>query len=52
MCAKKKPDIKDFIENLKVPMTLSRKISLFLRNNTIKIVKRQDCCGHPDEPGC
>lgn len=52
MCEQQKPSIKDFFSNLKVPMTLSRKISLFLRNNAIKLVKRQNCCGHTDEPGC
>jgi hypothetical protein len=35
-----------------VPMPLGKKISLLLRNNIVKIKNRQDCCGHPGEPGC
>jgi hypothetical protein len=53
MCYRdQKPGIKDFFTNLKIPMPLGKKISLLLRNNAIKIIKRQNCCGHPDEPGC
>ena len=49
---KKRPGIKDFFTNLSEPMPLKEKISLLLRNNAIKIKNRQDCCGHPGEPGC
>jgi len=41
-----------FILNLRVKMPLCRKLYLVLRNTGIKIRKRQDCCGHPGEPGC
>jgi hypothetical protein len=41
-----------FFTNMRAPMPLRRKIYLLLRNNCIKIVKRQACCGHPGEPGC
>ena len=41
-----------FIVNLRVKMPLCRKLYLVLRNTGIKIRKRQDCCGHPGEPGC
>jgi hypothetical protein len=53
MCGQhQRPDIKDFFTNLKAPMLLDKKLSLLLRNNAVKIIKRQNCCGHPDEPGC
>ncbi|MEW6599604.1 MAG: hypothetical protein AB1499_01400 [Nitrospirota bacterium] len=52
MCRQKRPGIKDFFTNLKAPMPLGRKISLLLRNNALKIINQQNCCGHPDEPGC
>jgi hypothetical protein len=48
----KRPSIRDFLTNLSGPMPLGRKISLLIRNNATKIKKRQDCCGHPGEPGC
>ncbi len=41
-----------FFSNLSAPMPWRRKIHLLLRNNAIKIWKRQHCCGHPGEPGC
>jgi len=49
---KDRPDIRDFFMNLSGPMPLGKKISLLFRNNAVKIIKRQDCCGHPGEPGC
>jgi len=52
MCENQKPDIKEFISNLKAQMPFGRKITSLLRNNAIKIIKLQSCCGHPDEPGC
>ena len=38
--------------NMSVKMPLRRKLYLVLRNNMIKIGRRQRCCGHPGEPGC
>ena len=53
MCAKKKkPNIKDAVNNLSKPMPLSKKISLLLRNNAYKLLNLKGCCGHPGEPGC
>ena len=49
---KGRPSIGDFFSNLSGPMPLKDKISLLLRNNAIKIKNRQECCGHPGEPGC
>ncbi len=46
------PSAKAFFTNMKVPMPLHRKLQLVLRNNLTKMRKRQDCCGHPGEPGC
>lgn len=33
-------------------MPLGRKLWLILRNNALKVRRRQSCCGHPGEPGC
>jgi hypothetical protein len=46
------PSIKEFFTNMSVSMPLHRKLYLVFRNNAIKIIKRQSCCGHPGEPGC
>jgi hypothetical protein len=46
------PTLRAFITNMSAPMPFHRKAYLLLRNNLIKIVKRQNCCGHPGEPGC
>jgi len=46
------PDVRAFFGNMSTPMPLYRKIYLVFRNNLIKLVKRQSCCGHPGEPGC
>jgi hypothetical protein len=49
---RQRPRIRDFFTNLSGPLPLKEKIALLLRNNAIKIRSRQDCCGHPGEPGC
>ncbi len=41
-----------FLQNLRAPMPLGRKIHLVFRNSWIKISRGQSCCGHPGEPGC
>ncbi len=46
------PSLKDIFTNMSVPMPWYRKLYLVFRNNMIKIVKRQSCCGHHGEPGC
>lgn len=46
------PSFKIALSNLSVPMPFHRKLYLLLRNNLIKLVKLQSCCGHPGEPGC
>ena len=46
------PNIKSWFNNMSVPMPWHRKIRLLLLNFYIKICYRQDCCGHPGEPGC
>jgi hypothetical protein len=33
-------------------MPLSRKLRLLIQNNWTKLLTRQNCCGHPGEPGC
>ena len=52
MCARKQPSMKAIISNLRKPMPLGRKITLFLKNSAVKITRMQNCCGHPGEPGC
>jgi hypothetical protein len=44
--------VRSFLTNLSVPMPLWRKVTFLLRNMAIRVVKRQNCCGHPGEPGC
>jgi hypothetical protein len=46
------PSVKAFWTNMSAPMPLGRKLHLLLRNNLIKLKRRQSCCGHPGEPGC
>ena len=53
MCAKKKkPTVKDAVSNLTKPMPLTKKFSLFVKNNSYKLLNLKNCCGHPGEPGC
>jgi hypothetical protein len=40
------------LRNWRQPMPLGRKIRLALKNVSIKIRKRQTCCGNYGEPGC
>lgn len=46
------PSSRAFFTNMSVPMPLHRKLYLVFRNNLIKVVKHQSCCGHHGEPGC
>jgi len=54
MCQSKRPrpDMRAFFTNLAGPQPWTTKVRLLLRNNWLKIRHRQDCCGHPGEPGC
>jgi hypothetical protein len=46
------PTLQAFFTNMSVRMPIHKKLYLVFRNNMIKIVKRQSCCGHPGKPGC
>lgn len=47
------PSLHSYLENLKAPMPLRRKVSLIVRNVLRRILPRPAaCCGHPGEPGC
>ncbi len=46
------PDPKAWLDNLRRPMPLSRKLRLLGSNQWSKLRNRQPCCGHPGEPGC
>lgn len=48
----KKPNLKVFFTNLKIPMPWHKKIYKLLKNNFIKIITFKSCCGHLGEPGC
>ncbi len=49
----RKPNLKAFfVDNLKGSMPFQKKLFLFLKNNTRKIVTAKSCCGHFGEPGC
>jgi len=52
MCSNAAPSRSAFLDNLRKPMPLERKLKLLGGNTWIKISKRQSCCGHPGEPGC
>ena len=47
-----RPSPRDFLTNLGVPMPWPKKIRLLFRNLALRIVLRQNCCGHLGEPGC
>jgi hypothetical protein len=47
-----KPVPQGFLENLRQPMPLRRKLRLIARNNWIKIRSGSNCCGNHGEPGC
>ncbi|MGV8082073.1 MAG: hypothetical protein AB2L09_00320 [Coriobacteriia bacterium] len=49
---RKRPSPNAFARNLRQPMPLGRKIRLVVRNSALKVVRLQQCCGHPGEPGC
>lgn len=44
--------LESFLTNLDVEMPFPRKMYLLVRNLSIRVVKRQSCCGHDGEPGC
>ena len=50
--ARRRSSMKAVFTNMNVQMPLHRKLYLVFRNNWIKIRTRQNCCGHPGEPGC
>lgn len=46
------PSIRDFLTNFDVDLPLPRKLWLLGRNLGLRLARRQNCCGHPGEPGC
>jgi len=53
MCNNHRPGTpQEVLENLRRPMSLRRKLYLFLRNNWRKIRTGSTCCGNYGEPGC
>ncbi len=43
---------RNFLTNMDQPLPLPRKVYLLARNLSIRVIKRQNCCGHDGEPGC
>jgi len=41
-----------FLENLRVPMALRRKLQKVMDNNITKIRRLRGCCGDYGQPGC
>jgi hypothetical protein len=41
-----------WLTNLGVPMPWPRKLALLARNASLRVLRLQDCCGHPGQPGC
>ncbi len=40
------------LTNLQAPPPLPRKVWVIARNLWRRVILRQNCCGHPGEPGC
>ena len=41
-----------FLQNLRVPMVLKRKLRLVVDNTLTKIRRLRGCCGNYGQPGC
>ena len=41
-----------FLENLRAPMSMGRKLRLMMANNLTKIRRMRGCCGNYGQPGC
>lgn len=53
MCADDQPDPQAALRNwTESPLPLAQKLAVAARNNLIKALRRQRCCGHHGEPGC
>ena len=46
------PNLRAVFANMRSPMPLGRKLQRVVANNWTKVRTRQNCCGHPGEPGC
>jgi hypothetical protein len=46
------PSFGSFLTNLDAPYPLRIKLRMLVRNLGLRVVKAQNCCGHPGEPGC
>lgn len=47
-----RPSLGDFLTNLDQSMPLGEKLWKLVRNLWLRVALRQNCCGHPGEPGC
>ncbi len=48
----RRPSVSDFLTNLNQAMPWPEKIGKLVRNLWRRVALRQNCCGHPGEPGC
>jgi hypothetical protein len=46
------PSPNAFIRNLQQPMPFARKVTLLVKNGTLKVVRLKSCCGNYGQPGC
>ncbi len=49
---KVRPSIGEFLTNLDKPMPKGEKFGKLAVNLWRRVALRQNCCGHPGEPGC
>jgi hypothetical protein len=47
-----RPSLSAFVDNLRRPVPSGRWLYLLVRNLGLRVMRRQNCCGHPGEPGC
>lgn len=47
-----RPSPEAAMRNMRVDMPAGRKFRLVVRNNALKLVRLNNCCGHYGEPGC
>lgn len=48
----RRPSLSDYLTNLNQPLPRREKIAKVVSNLWRRVILRQNCCGHPGEPGC
>lgn len=52
MCSQDGPQPRAYLQNLRQPMPMGKKLRLLTKNTWTKVSRVQSCCGHHGEPGC